>query len=75
MRIGGSVTLLAIGAILAFAVNIDPTPAAGITIDWSAVGWILMGVGVLGLIWSAMIWSDIRNRNATTYVERDFVER
>ncbi len=45
MRIGSSIVLIALGAILAFAV------ADGVDfVDLALVGYILMGVGVLGLI-------------------------
>jgi hypothetical protein len=45
MTIGGSLFLIAVGAILAFAVTEE---VAGI--DLQTVGWILMIVGVVGLI-------------------------
>ncbi len=50
MRIGSSIALIAIGAILAFAV-------ADIVsfIDLRLVGYILMGVGLLGLIVSLFL--------------------
>ena len=44
MGIGVSVFLLALGAILAFAVN---TSISGL--DINVVGWILMAAGLLGL--------------------------
>lgn len=67
MGIGASILLLAIGAILAFAVQIDPTPVAGLTIEWSTVGIILMIVGAIGLIWSVLAmnaWRDRYDRDA-----------
>ena len=50
MRIGSSIVLIALGAILAFAVAdvVD-------FIDLTLVGYILMGVGVLGLIISLVM--------------------
>lgn len=50
MRIGSSIVLIAIGAILAFAVAdvID-------FVDLRLVGYILMGVGVLGLVISLVM--------------------
>ena len=45
MGIGVSVFLIAVGAILAFAVNVAVSG-----IDLSTVGWILMAVGTIGLI-------------------------
>lgn len=56
MGIGVSVLLIAAGAILAFAVN-----ASVSGLDLEIVGWILMGAGLLGLIWSAVLLST-RNR-------------
>jgi hypothetical protein len=62
MGIGASITLLAIGAILAFAVSIDPTPVAGLTVEWPIVGVILMVMGAIGLVWSAVALSTSRSR-------------
>jgi hypothetical protein len=45
MGIGVSVFLIAIGAILAFAVNVAVSG-----LDLSTVGWILMAAGTIGLI-------------------------
>jgi len=71
MGIGTSIFLIAVGAILAFAVNTD---VSGIEI--STVGIILMICGVLGLLISllyASMWRD-RTRGVATrerVVERD----
>ncbi len=59
MGIGASIFLLAIGAILAFAVEVDPI--AGI--DVAVIGYILMAAGILGLILTLVIWGP-RNRRA-----------
>ena len=53
MSIGVSVFLIAVGAILAFAVT---ETVRGI--DLIVVGWILMGVGGLGLVLSLLFWSS-----------------
>ena len=45
MGIGVSVFLIAIGAILAFAVNVAVSG-----LDLSTVGWILMAAGTIGLL-------------------------
>jgi len=77
MGIGASIVLLAVGAILAFAVGIDPSPVAGLTIEWDTVGVILMVVGAIGLIWSVMAmnaWRD-RNRPRDVGVDDNIVER
>jgi len=44
MSLGISLFLLAVGAVLAFAVNYSVSG-----LDIAAVGWILMAVGVLGV--------------------------
>jgi hypothetical protein len=60
--IGVSIFLIAVGAIITFALD---WRVAGLDLD--VVGWILMGAGVLGLIVTTMIWG---NRRPTT-TERD----
>ena len=70
MGIGASVFLIAIGAILAFAVDVAVSG-----IDLSTVGVILMIVGAIGLVTSMLIfgggaWGPRR----TTVVEDDYVE-
>lgn len=54
MGIGVSIFLLAVGAILAFAVELE---ASGI--DINAVGVILMVVGVIGLAASLLLWDRL----------------
>jgi uncharacterized membrane protein YccC len=54
MGIGVSIFLLAVGAILAFAVNINA--AEGVNLD--TVGVILMIVGAIGLLFSMLFWSS-----------------
>ena len=53
MGIGTSIFLIAVGAILAFAVNIRTTG-----IDLQTVGVILMLVGIVGVILSAIFWNS-----------------
>ncbi|MDP9883014.1 hypothetical protein J2W21_000493 [Sinomonas atrocyanea] len=62
MGIGASIFLIAIGAILAFAV----TPGLIPFIDQTLVGYILIGVGVLGLIVSLVMMSGTRPRRRVT---------
>lgn len=52
MGIGVSVFLLAVGAILTFALSAE---VSGIDLD--TVGVILMVVGAVGLLFSMMFWS------------------
>jgi hypothetical protein len=47
-----SLILIALGAILTFAVNDDPNRS----VNLDAVGWILMGVGLVGLLLSLLWW-------------------
>lgn len=65
MRIGSSIGLIAIGLILALAVDLDVSG-----IDLTLVGWILAAVGVLGLIASLVL-----SRRARTVVQRPYVEQ
>lgn len=51
MGIGASVFLLAIGAVLAFAVT---DAISGV--DLTAVGYILMGAGALGLLLTTLVF-------------------
>jgi len=53
MGIGFSIILLAIGAILAFAVDVS---VSGVNLQ--TVGWILMAAGALGLLLSVAFWSS-----------------
>jgi hypothetical protein len=63
MGIGVSIFLIAVGAILAFALNVD---ISGVELD--VVGYILMIVGLVGLIMTAFIWGP-RNRGRGDVVE------
>lgn len=58
--IGAAILLIAIGAILAFAVHVD---LAGV--DITVVGWILMIVGVVGLVLTLTIWAPWRRRRVS----------
>jgi Domain of unknown function (DUF6458) len=50
MRIGSSIALIAIGLILALAVNVDVEG-----LDLQQIGWILAVVGTVGLIISVVM--------------------
>jgi hypothetical protein len=56
MTVGGSLFLIAVGAILAFAVTAN---VAGV--DINTVGWILMIVGVVGLVLGLFMMSRARS--------------
>ncbi|WP_243704899.1 DUF6458 family protein [Micromonospora sp. KC723] len=57
--IGTSIFLLAVGAILTFALNAS---IGGVNLD--VVGWILMAAGALGLIMTTLVWG--RRRTVVT---------
>jgi hypothetical protein len=57
MGIGFSIFLLALGAILAFAVNVT---VAGVNLH--AVGWVLMATGALGLVLTMVVIAPRRRR-------------
>lgn len=65
MGLGGSIALIAVGLILAFAVNIR---IAGLDVE--LIGLILTGVGILGLVLWFLVWAP-RRRATTTTVRRD----
>ena len=70
MYIGTSIFLIALGAILKFAVT---ATLAGI--DLQTAGLILMVVGAIGLVVSLLsmtVWSDRRRRDAEVVREREY---
>lgn len=73
MGIGVSVFLLAIGAILTWAVNVSVSG-----LDLATIGVILMVVGAIGLVTSMLIFGrdSIGRRTVVTdsYVEDDLVD-
>ena len=71
--IGTSLLLIAAGAIMAFAVSVETD---GFNVN--TIGWILMGVGALGLVLSLIIGmagvssgTTVVDRGSTTIVERE----
>jgi hypothetical protein len=54
MGIGVSIFLIAVGLILALAVNVDTNG----TVDVNTVGWILVIVGAVGILLSLIFWSS-----------------
>jgi hypothetical protein len=61
MRLGTGIVLIAVGAILAFAVNFQLSG-----IDLRVVGWILMVVGAIGVIVELAVWAPRRRRMVQT---------
>jgi hypothetical protein len=64
--IGGSIFLIALGAILAFAVH-----ASLGFVSIQVVGWVLMAAGAVGLILTLWFWNSRRR----PVVDRPVVER
>ena len=71
MKTGVGLALIAVGAILAFAVN-----ATVSGVDIHAIGWILLIVGIVGAALSMIFWSSWAGpgywsggRRRTTYVD------
>ncbi|HET7902165.1 MAG TPA: DUF6458 family protein [Candidatus Nanopelagicales bacterium] len=67
MGIGFSILLLALGAILAFAVQ--ATTVMGVSVQ--VVGYILMAAGAIGLIWSLIIMSMRRRPSVVDVTDDD----
>lgn len=67
MGVGISIFLLALGAILAFAVTGDVNG-----LDLDVVGFILMGVGVVGIIISLVMMNQRSNTSHRVVEERRY---
>ncbi|MFI6823066.1 DUF6458 family protein [Micromonospora sp. NPDC050187] len=70
MGIGSSIFLIALGAILAFAVDAN--------LGWlslNTVGWVLMLAGLVGLIMTAYFWNTRRRTVVAAPRERVVQER
>lgn len=65
MGIGGSIFLLAVGAILAFAVDADISG-----LDINVIGWILMAAGLIGLVITMWFWNSRRRTVVTRQAEQ-----
>jgi hypothetical protein len=57
MGVALSLLVVALGAILAFAVN-----ATTSGVDIHTVGWILIAVGLAGLVLSVALWESVLGR-------------
>ena len=70
MGLGVSLILIAVGAILAWAVHVDSSSA----FDINTIGYILLVVGIVGALLSMIFWSSWAgpgyfSRRRTTYVD------
>jgi hypothetical protein len=66
MGIGVSLVLIAAGAILAFAVDAEVSG-----LDIATVGWILLIVGIAGIVLSLIFWSSWGGFHRRETVVRD----
>lgn len=69
MGIGVSIFLIAVGALLAFAVEYQLG-----WLDITVAGWVLMAVGVLGLLLTLLLWSRRRSAATVAARHREYVE-
>jgi hypothetical protein len=67
---GVSLFFIAVGAVLTFAVDIN---TEGFNLD--AVGVILMVTGLIGLLWSLIVWDDWRPLGRRSYDDDVVVRR
>lgn len=74
MGIGVSLFLVATGLILALAVNVDTRGA----LDVPMIGWILVVVGIVGMLLSLIFWSSWGGwgwRRETVYRDDPYYDR
>jgi hypothetical protein len=69
MGLGVSLILIAVGAILAWAVNVDTN---GFNVN--TIGWILLVVGIVGAILSMIFWSSWAGPGYWTSRRRTYVD-
>jgi hypothetical protein len=62
MGIGGSIFLIAVGAIIAFGVR---NQSVG-PFDLTVIGWVLMLAGLAGLVITLWVWNSRKRRVVTT---------
>lgn len=62
MGVGSGIALFVIGAVLAFAINVD----TGGVVDLGLIGYILMGAGVLVFLISLVLLLRRRQTDSTT---------
>jgi hypothetical protein len=73
MGLGVSLILIAAGAILAWAVEVSVSG-----VDLQAVGWVLLVVGIVGILLSMIFWSSwggVGGMSRRRYVEEDVPPR
>lgn len=70
MAIGSGIFLIVLGAILAFAVNVDSS-----AVDLDVIGWICMGAGVVAILVSLVVSAQARNTTHREIVDQNIDER
>ncbi|HEX5190883.1 MAG TPA: hypothetical protein VFW16_15160 [Streptosporangiaceae bacterium] len=70
MRIGAALALIAVGAILRFAIAISVTHGLYL----QTIGDILMGVGLLGLILWLIVWAPWAQGRRTRYRQTSAID-
>ncbi len=65
MGIGGGIFLIALGAIITFAIHVDVS-----WIDLRVVGWVMMMAGATILAFTVWFWQDRRRRRRMTLGEQ-----
>jgi uncharacterized membrane protein YbhN (UPF0104 family) len=65
MGIGGGIFLIALGAIITFAIHVDVS-----WIDLRVVGWVMMMAGATILAFTVWFWQDRRRRRRMTLSEQ-----
>lgn len=69
MGIGGGIFLIALGAILAFALKVDVT-----AVDLRVAGWVLMLSGASVLLLTVWYWHSRRQQTPKTAPEMSILE-
>lgn len=69
MYIGGALLLIAIGAVLRWAVNLESS-----YFDFQLAGLIIFIVGIVGLVVSLFFWFTRRPHDAPPHAPHDHVE-
>ena len=74
--IGTSLFFIAVGAILAWAIDVETATNGGTKgVDWNMVGLIVFIIGVAGLLLTLVATFAVQGRDRTTVIERGPVER
>ena len=70
MVIGSGIFLIVVGAILAFAVNVESS-----AVDLEVVGWICIAAGIIAVLVSLIVSAQARKTEHREIVDADVNER